>query len=99
MPRTDADRCRMLDAQRTRNQASAIEAELAAVRGRLAEFALRSRRLTKPDQELRAQLDDRRQFLEAELADLVAPGSALGAPPRSSAQSTPTCSTAPRWNS
>jgi hypothetical protein len=50
-----------------------IQAELIAVRGRLAEITLHSGRLTKPDQELVSQLADRRRFLEAELADLSSP--------------------------
>jgi hypothetical protein len=56
-----------------RQAIAVIEAELTAVKGRIAEIGLHAGRLTKPDQELRSQLDDRRRFLEAELADLSTP--------------------------
>jgi hypothetical protein len=59
----------MLGAQRTRHQASAIEAELASVRSRIAELTLRRRRTTQQDQQLLKQLTERSRFLEAELSD------------------------------
>jgi hypothetical protein len=60
-------------AKKAQEQQRIIAAELSTIRGRLAEAQLRGeRRLSPQDQQLREQLDDRRQLLERVLDDMRA---------------------------
>jgi hypothetical protein len=59
-------------AKKALEQQRIIAAELASIRDRLAEARLRDRRPSQREQQLREQLEDRRQLLERALDDMRA---------------------------